>query len=336
METQALEKASSTKAPVAIGKTGVVLQTLDDLWRFANYISKSGFAPKAMEAPETIVVAVQMGMEIGLSPMASMQNIAVINGRPSVWGDAVLAIVQNSGILEVFDEYFEQDGKRVDRAPSILTDGTVAVCRVKRQGRSPQTSSFGVVEAKRAGLCGKQGPWTQYPSRMLQLRARGFALRDSFPDFLKGLITREEAQDIDPVEKAKNITPKESAPVIVTKVSDGDDIPMAYDKKETKQASTFPTDNETNTRDPEAGNGTETGSVVEVVTPQDQLADAVLKSGVGFDLFVSALKDSGKLAKESEPTGFEDLKAEACAALLAKPKILAAILNAAKSVGGSK
>ena len=37
--------------------------------------------------------------------------------------------------------------------------------------------------------------WKSYPDRMLQMRARGFALRDSFPDVLKGLITREEAQD---------------------------------------------------------------------------------------------------------------------------------------------
>jgi hypothetical protein len=40
---------------------------------------------------------------------------------------------------------------------------------------------------------------------MLQMRARGFALRDAFPDVLKGLITAEEAQDM-PVEE-KDITP---------------------------------------------------------------------------------------------------------------------------------
>jgi hypothetical protein len=54
---------------------------------------------------------------------------------------------------------------------------------------------FSVADAKRAGLWGKSGPWTQYPRRMLQLRARGFALRDAFPDVLKGLVTAEEAQD---------------------------------------------------------------------------------------------------------------------------------------------
>ena len=65
---------------------------------------------------------------------------------------------------------------------------------------------FSVANAKTARLWGKQGPWTQYPERMLAQRARGFALRDAFPDALKGIITREEAEDI-PV-KPKNITPE--------------------------------------------------------------------------------------------------------------------------------
>jgi hypothetical protein len=54
---------------------------------------------------------------------------------------------------------------------------------------------FSVTDAKKAQLWGKGGPWSQYARRMLQMRARGFALRDAFPDVLRGLITAEEAQD---------------------------------------------------------------------------------------------------------------------------------------------
>jgi hypothetical protein len=71
----------------------------------------------------------------------------------------------------------------------------VAVCVAKRKGRKPVTARFSVEDAKRAGLWGKQGPWSAYPKRMMQMRARGFALRDAFPDVLKGMITAEEAQD---------------------------------------------------------------------------------------------------------------------------------------------
>jgi hypothetical protein len=66
---------------------------------------------------------------------------------------------------------------------------------VKRKGEPDVHSSFSVSDAKRAGLWGKQGPWSQYPKRMLQLRARAFALRDAFPDALRGLASAEEEQD---------------------------------------------------------------------------------------------------------------------------------------------
>ena len=72
----------------------------------------------------------------------------------------------------------------------------VAVCEAKRRGyEKPTVVRFSVADAKKAQLWGKSGPWTQYSRRMLQMRARGFALRDAFPDVLRGLVTAEEAQD---------------------------------------------------------------------------------------------------------------------------------------------
>jgi len=62
-----------------------------------------------------------------------------------------------------------------------------------------------VEDAKRAGLWAKQGPWTAYPKRMMQMRARGFALRDAFPDVLKGMITAEEAQDYQEETKPRQV-----------------------------------------------------------------------------------------------------------------------------------
>jgi hypothetical protein len=72
----------------------------------------------------------------------------------------------------------------------------VATCTVWRKGGTKHTQSFSQADAQKAGLWGKSGPWTQYPKRMLQMRARGFALRSQFADALAGLITREEAEDM--------------------------------------------------------------------------------------------------------------------------------------------
>ena len=197
-EEKALAKKEHT--PVAVGVGGIQINSLETLWRLSQYVSASGFAPKGMERPESCLVAIQMGMEVGLRPMQALQNIAVINGRPSVWGDAAKALVEASGLCADFAEWFEgDDGK----------DNFKAVCEVKRYGRTrPVRWEFSIADAKRAGLWGKQGPWTQYPKRMLQMRARGFAVRDGFPDVMRGLALAEEAQDYIDVEAV----PAEPAP----------------------------------------------------------------------------------------------------------------------------
>ena len=177
---------------------GLALQTFDDAMRFSTMVAKSDFAPKDFKGkPEACLLAIQHGSEVGLSPMQSLQSIAVINGRPTIWGDAALALVQSSPVCEYVREYTEGDG-----------DNLTAVCEAKRRGYpAPTVSRFSMADAKRAGLAGKSGPWSQYPARMLALRARGFALRNAFADALRGLITTEEAQDYPtPPDTVKSVT----------------------------------------------------------------------------------------------------------------------------------
>lgn len=187
------------RALVAIGRRGIELTNMDELFRFSNAVAQSSLAPKGLEKPEAIFVAIQLGLEIGLTPMAALQNIAPINGRPGLWGDAVLAVCRSTSELEVFEEWFERgpDDRpvRLARNPMEYPDDLRAVCRVKRHGYPPAEVAFSVADAKRAQLWGKAGPWTQYPFRMLKARARSFALRDQFGDALRGIHSVEELQD---------------------------------------------------------------------------------------------------------------------------------------------
>jgi hypothetical protein len=182
---------------ITTNQQGFAPVTLDEAMRFSDMLAKSSMVPKAYQGkPEDVLVAVQWGKELGLAPLQALQNIACINGKPSVYGDAAMALVQASPVCEGIEEYFEGEG----------TPNPVAVCVAHRKNRQPVTAKFSVEDAKRAGLWGKQGPWQAYPKRMLQMRARGFALRDAFPDVLKGLITAEEAADYP--SETKDITPR--------------------------------------------------------------------------------------------------------------------------------
>ena len=176
-------------------------QTFEQALTFSNYLADSDLVPKDFKGkPANCLVAMQWGAEIGLQPLQALQNLAVINGRPALWGDAVIALVRGSPLCEYV---LESD------------DGTMATCKVKRRNEPEQVRTFSMDDAKAAGLMGKAGPWTQYPKRMRQMRARAFALRDVFPDVLRGLPVAEEVMDT-PTERhmgaADVVAPPPEAP----------------------------------------------------------------------------------------------------------------------------
>jgi RecT family len=165
----------------------IVPRTMDEAYRLGKAICAAGMAPKGMDTPEKCMIAIMRGLEVGLSPMQAIDKIAIVNGRPTIWGDGALGLVRASGLCEWVRETLQGSG-----------DYRTAVCEVKRKGEpDPIKRAFSVQDAKRAGLWNKQGPWQQYPERMLGMRARAFALRDGFADILGGLYLQEEMEGVD-------------------------------------------------------------------------------------------------------------------------------------------
>ena len=179
--------------PIAAASQGATLgplrsfdlspQTFEQAIQFADMLARSDMVPKDYRGkPENCLISMQWGAEIGLKPMQAIQNIAVINGRPGLWGDAMIALVRASPLCEYIVEGWHEDG--------------TAFCRVKRRGEPEQVREFSEQDARTAGLWGKQGPWCTSPKRMKQLRARAFALRDVFTDVLRGMDMAEALMDL--------------------------------------------------------------------------------------------------------------------------------------------
>jgi hypothetical protein len=170
----------------------LVPRTLDDALKFAKLLSQSELVPKDYQGKEAnCFVAMQWGNELGLPPLQAMQNIAVINGRPSLWGDSMIALVRASPLCEYIHE--------------TELAGGVAEIRTKRRGDPHEhVGTFSDADAKQAGLHGKSGPWTTAPKRMKKLRARAFLLRDVYPDVLRGMDMAEAVADYEPM---KDVTP---------------------------------------------------------------------------------------------------------------------------------
>lgn len=208
----AKEEADKAKLPslrVGGGLAAIIPQDFDQAYRMARVIAASGTAPKSymMKDPtdlkeclsiERIAVAIMHGLEVGLPPMAAVQGIAVINGMPTIYGDARDGLIAASGLLEDMHEEMELD----DQGLFLW-----ARCTIWRKGRkTPIVQTVTRPQATRAGWMKKQGPWTESPNRMAQQRAKGWASRDAFPDVLKGLVDRDEALDMVDVTRAGSVT----------------------------------------------------------------------------------------------------------------------------------
>lgn len=167
-------------------------RNFEELWRFAQLIASTDMVPSEYKGNAgKILAAVQFGHEVGLKPMQALQTIAVINGRPTIWGDGALALVKSHPAC----------GSVVELPPDQAEKQGYGECTIKRRDQGePITRRFTRDMAKKAGLyqrSGEKGPWANYEGRMLQMRARAWCMRDAIPEALKGMPIREEAYDIE-------------------------------------------------------------------------------------------------------------------------------------------
>lgn len=188
--------ARPQRGTIAMGARGVILTSFDELQRLAMMISSSGMGGSFNGNPAAAAVAMLVARELGQSDMWGIQNIAVINGRATVYGDGLLGLCKAHP--EWDPELFEEK-----EFGTIGNDGYGWTCQAPRFGNRTVNRTFTWADAKRAGLLGKSGPWTQYPGRMIQLRARAFALRDQYPDILRGSKSSVEVADYDAATQAQ-------------------------------------------------------------------------------------------------------------------------------------
>lgn len=157
-------------------------------WELAQAIVSARMAPSGMESAQKVMIAMEAGVELGIPAMASIQSIAIIKGRPCLWGDALIGVVRSSPLCLYVKEWIEGD-----------SDKMIAYCETHRRNeKDPVCRSFSVFDAQRAGLWKTKecdSPWWKYPKRMLQMRARAWCLRDVYADILKGVQIREEVED---------------------------------------------------------------------------------------------------------------------------------------------
>ena len=273
-------------------------QTIEQTREFCTMLSKTEFAPKAFRGkPDSIMVVGAMGARLGVDVFTAMSGIADINGKPCVYGDLMLAVCLNHPEFEDCLESVE--GKAYE-------DTFTAVCTARRKGREPVTRSFSVIEAKEGGLWKKAGPWTTVPQRMLQMRARAFALRDTFADALAGMHGVEEMEGV--VDVTDSVTVHADPKPAKRRTIDAGKVPAAE--------TTAPVETGTDTGAPQGAGGEDPAAgQAEVKTLGEHVAEAepapttarcqevtesLMKRGAGGKALVAGVMKRWKLTVVTE------------------------------------
>jgi hypothetical protein len=187
---QAIAKATATRTLGIAGKIragGLRPASFDEMWDMALTFHRTGLMPSSLDTPQKVFLGLEMCMELGIPLALGVQNVAVINGRATIYGDLFLAIVlSHESCKDVIETPIQKDGKIIGYR-----------CVAKRHGREDKVREFTFDDAKEAQLLpGKdRSAWSKYPQRMCMFRARSWACRDQFADVLLGLDIRETAQE---------------------------------------------------------------------------------------------------------------------------------------------
>ena len=152
----------------------------NDLERMAVAITKSGLF--GINKPDQAVALLLIAQAEGMHPAAAARDYHIIQGKPALKADAMLARFQQSGGKIQWDELTDN---RVAATFSHPAGGTVMI-------------DWTMDRAKKAGLGGK-GMWAKYPRQMLRARVVSEGIRTVFPGVSVGIYTPEEVSDFDDV-----------------------------------------------------------------------------------------------------------------------------------------
>lgn len=168
----AIVKASTSSATTALEP-----QSVNEAFFLAQKLVASGLLGKSIQKPESALAVILAGRELGLTAMQSLRSIHVIEGKPSLSSDLMVALVKRSPTCRYF--------KLVESTAKIATYETY------REGEGITKLSFTLEQAQAAGVAGKDN-WRKYPDAMLRARCIAALARAVYPDLLAGVYETDE------------------------------------------------------------------------------------------------------------------------------------------------
>lgn len=268
-------------------------ENLDQALALATRLAESNLLPKALQKrPSDVLVVMMMGRDLGLTSMQSIRQVHVIDGRPSMSAEMMVALcLQRPDVCEFFSLVESTDAK--------------ATYKTKRKGAEPVSMSYTIEQAAKAKLTGKQN-WQNHTAAMLRARASSSLARVVYPDLTNGIISEDESDEI-VVPQAGAVSPpppaRPGAAAAAKDVTPPQAAKKAAPAPKAKPAAAQPIE-DAQPADAEPAHDPQTGEV------QTQQAEQQPAAGVPWDAEaeVEATRDA-LMARVTEAPSIEALKA---------------------------
>lgn len=163
--------------------------SFNDMQQMAEAIAKSGLF--GMKDTNSVLALMAVAQAEGLHPATAARDFHIIQGKPALKADAMLARFQNAGGKVEWTEYTDD---RVTGVFSHPNGGNLSV-------------SWSIEQATKIGLVKPGSGWQKFPRAMLRSRCVSEGIRSIFPGSVTGFYSPEEVADFDDKPRIKDITP---------------------------------------------------------------------------------------------------------------------------------
>ena len=209
---------TTTQPGPAPGGAALVLwpRSIDEALKLATLAATAGLY--GVKSREDAFIRMATGMEVGLTPWQAMRSIYVIDGRPSMSADLLVALC-----LRAKDvcERFHMEESTAEKATYVA----------KRIGQPDVRLTWTMKQAERAGLSTKTN-WRAHPEAMLRARCAAALARLAFPELALGLYTPDELGDAREMGKSPG--------TVITITPDGEVIEEPIQSRAAQAATAVP------------------------------------------------------------------------------------------------
>lgn len=200
-------------SPLTVDKKSQMIVARDngELVRMIKIFMAGVALPKTLDTEAKVITAWQAAASLKVPPIVAIQNMAIIHGSLTIWGQLPKALADATGEMQDFQLLLidkEQNIICLDNK-NLSAEVWGAVCKIQRKGRSKNEYWFTREDAIKAGLLSKSGPWKDYTKIMLSRRAIATAIKFEFPDAIMGIGIAEEVNE---APDLKDVSPWRSAP----------------------------------------------------------------------------------------------------------------------------